>query len=254
MRSNGVGLSDALAHFEKGVWSDTRPYLTDFASAETFREVVGRREAFEDLVSVQHGIHTHRVQWYVVAAELGSARALELSIEAVQPHWKDPKSTDHMWDMIVDASDVSDLTKPENMHAFLRRLASSWWPSYSAVGKAVTAEHEGHAKRKAAMRALYPRENRFTDGLRDNIQPHWGAAQKQRWDDTRRIEQTIRTEAVRDSGYRWTGWIPRAGAQGASDLVAGVRPDPYFVPTVAYPEAGAGATAEEAVDLEKQPA
>lgn len=233
MIRDGTSLDQVLTEAEAGTWSGDRPVFTDFVPPGVFLALVRGGHLFVDLVGRSHGVHTHRIQWYVAGQIMGKAQALELYQEAAEPRWRDEGK--YMWDLVVDAlgAAAGDFTQPDRLHQHLRQgLAETPW--LSKLSEAAQEEHAAHPETKAAMIRTYPREEEHTPALRNAVEPHQRALDA---DDKGAsalvVAQGIENEVVDtedDEGrWRWTGWIPRQTSQRPDEATT------YFVPTVRLP-------------------
>jgi hypothetical protein len=102
-----------LANFEGNAnFSTARPTLIGFVPADFFRAMVGGGQAFEDSLGGSHGIHSHRIQWYVVAQDIQlnggyhHTNVIDLYKEASSAFWE--KEGKFMWDEVVDRTEMGD--------------------------------------------------------------------------------------------------------------------------------------------------
>lgn len=251
IRSKRTSLAAVLAETEVGAFAVARPILIDFADAAAFAAVTGRGQAFEDLVGpLRHGVHTHRIQWYVVRGELGADAALGLYREALDPRWQ--LGDKMMWDLIVDALDAGDYTQPEVFLKYLMGLEKDGsGKELRALGKAVRKaeeagedlrEHLGEllpAKLDAKLRRAgddYTALMAQADGTGD--QPARLSLRKQAYkalEDVRHERMTTVVKDKRLTGGRatsvvWTGWIHPERSKYKDTLPPGTT----LVPTVVY--------------------
>ena len=102
------GWEQQLGAFEGTTgFSAARPTLINFVPPQFFLKMVGRKQSFEDLLDASHGVHTHRIQWYLIAKDILNGgyqhTVLELYQEAGNEFWENNKK--YMWDEIVDRGD-----------------------------------------------------------------------------------------------------------------------------------------------------
>jgi hypothetical protein len=98
-------------------FAPARPVLIGAVPADFFRSMIGAGQPFEDMLGGAHGIHSHRIQWYVVQHDIAQSgtyhhTALELYKEAGNAFWKDGKGN-YMWDNVVDRQDFTEFASPE---------------------------------------------------------------------------------------------------------------------------------------------
>jgi hypothetical protein len=261
MGEKGVNVSTALAAHEKGVWTDTRPILTDFVPAPAFIKLVASGQLFEDLVGLSHGVQTHRIQWYIIRMTLGPKEAMEVYRESVNSRWKMGK--DNMWDKIVDDVSLvaSEFTTPDRLEDFLIEKVGLVTDNLKNLSDDVKKGHEAQPTRKNDMYKLYPPESMLTKNLKNAIKPDektLNAIEEEKkkpnsqkrstrleklGQKLRQIRESIMFEQVTYNKMTWTGWIPLKGSQAESKGYTGTS---YFVPSVAYPE---GQSPEDSVKL-----
>lgn len=103
------GWEQRLGTFESTTgFSAARPTLINFVPPQFFLKMVGRKQSFEDLLDASHGVHTHRIQWHLIAKDIElnggyQHTVLELYQEAGNEFWENNKK--YMWDEIVDRED-----------------------------------------------------------------------------------------------------------------------------------------------------
>ncbi len=120
-------LSDLIAMLMPE-WSSQMVTLINPTPRDAFVEMAQSGKLFEDYVDsltednrFQHGIQSHRIQWYLIREEFGPI-AFDLFKSAVDPIWlhrHNPTLT--MWDLIVDGGDKNphDFTRPGNLQNYL---------------------------------------------------------------------------------------------------------------------------------------
>ena len=251
MLEHGVGVSEALADHEKGVWTGSRPILTDFVPAEVFRNVVRKGQMFEDLVGKSHGIQTHRIQWYIVGSVTTPEQAHALYQEALNPRWTANGRT--MWDLTVDetGAQAQDFTQPDRLETYLVQAADLLEQAnpVKQLGAQIKAMNERQPASKAVMHRRYPKARKFTAAMKTAIAQHRSlieqaqasnsglertALRAQAMEVVKPIEGVLITNTTKVEGVKktitWTGWIPLQGSQ-AQDAEVEL---PYLVPSVAY--------------------
>jgi len=188
-------LPTALADYEAGKWSKARPLFTEATTEPMFRDVIGKGQMFEDWVSQAHGVHTHRIQWYIVgnAIESGALKTshtvTELYKESINKKWRLTKMMPfpNMWDRLVDESSAeangpNDFTNPENLEAYLNKTRFAEW---IRIGK-----EQFHALRAEARRIH--KELPETKKALNESRP------------TREGKETLARE--KEEQGTWTGW------------------------------------------------
>jgi hypothetical protein len=249
MRRNRESLSETLRGFEGGRNPGSLPQLTDFVPADAFADLVSKGEIFEDLVNPRHGMQTHRLQWFIVAQEMGDNWAKDVYRESVNPRWRVTLAGDekNMWDFIVDQLGVppgDDFTMPSNLETYLTEPRSIF-KRLRPVTQDVIEGHGQIREEKADLRRRYPSEDQYTAsmktivkrlGLFDRDQPHGPTAQARRRNQKRAVVAEIELERIQLTTnvggvvrtITWTGWIAREYSQQQPNDF------PRLIPTVAY--------------------
>ena len=161
-------LSQALSDFEEGIWSGDKLVLTDFVPPPVFLQLLRDGKLFEDLVGKIHGVHSHRIQWFILQYELGSEETLALFKEAGEERWMMKGKS--MWDRIVDATGnkvVTDFTQPSHLENYINErynLLLKHLPE-ERLNKELHEVHEAQPELKTKISLRYPSEDEFPEEL-----------------------------------------------------------------------------------------
>ena len=115
-------LTEILSSQAEGLeWRADLPKLTEAVPGDQFADLVSQGVLFEDWVELQHGVQSHRLQWYLIQKQFPGI-ALALYKEMVHPDW-DQKGGRKMWDLVVDSTasaNAFDFTHPATLERYLK--------------------------------------------------------------------------------------------------------------------------------------
>ncbi|MCB0009204.1 MAG: hypothetical protein KDE04_22215, partial [Anaerolineales bacterium] len=111
-------------------WRRELPRLTEAVPGDAFADLVRQGTLFEDWVEKQHGVQSHRLQWYLIQNQFPGT-ALALYKEMVHDDWEQTNGR-KMWDLVVDSTsseDDHDFTHPATLERYLNEnyQASPRW-------------------------------------------------------------------------------------------------------------------------------
>lgn len=175
-------LTDILASqaVEMG-WQQELPKLVEGVPAESFIDLVGRGFLFEDWVEDQHGVQSHRVQWYLIQKQFPET-ALDLYREVVHSDWVDTEGKT-MWDRVVDSThrfDDFDFTHPATLERYLDTSYRSpllWKNRLSAAIKAGKASFYPQ-KDTYSYQARLLEQKEEPDGPHETAEGRWDGWRK----------------------------------------------------------------------------
>ena len=128
---------------EEGAWAASKPIL--LANTSAFTTVLNKGQMFVDTVAQAHGVHAHRLQWYVIGQDIAKGgynhSAVDLFRESSRVWWRqyhDPTTATsvtnglYMWAQILDTFGGSAFTTPDNLGSPWMIVGEPW--AFSAPG------------------------------------------------------------------------------------------------------------------------
>jgi hypothetical protein len=224
---------DARLSKEEGAWAASKPIL--LANTSAFTTVLNKGQMFVDTVAPSHGVHAHRLQWYVIGQDIAKGgynhSAVDLFREASRVWWReynDPTTATpvtnglYMWAQILDTFGGTAFTTPDNLTKFIVDAADkSDFADLANLAEGVKAAETSRRDLRNAHIRRYAASEHFTKLL------EWAEGNRQESVPVKRDDKVV----VDD--WTYTGFIAHAWMTPPSDIEQ--PDDDQPVPTIVYP-------------------
>jgi len=230
------GNVDASLSREEGAWAASKPIL--LANTAAFTTVLNKGQMFVDTVAPAHGVHAHRLQWYVIARDIAKEggynhSAVELFRESSRVWWRqytDPKFNTpvtkgyYMWEQILDRTgdmETTAFTTPDNLTKFIVEAGGD--PNLAHLSEGIKAAEKSRRDLRNEHIERYAASTHF------NQLHEWAKGDQQQI-------AVRRDDKIVVDGWTYTGFLPRAWMTPPANIKEKLADTPEQpVPTLVYP-------------------
>lgn len=223
---------DARLSKEEGAWAASKPIL--LANTSAFTTVLNKGQMFVDTVAAAHGVHAHRLQWYVIGQDIAKGgynhSAVDLFREASRLWWRQYRDTTtgdpvtnglYMWAQILDTFGGTAFTTPDNLTKFILAAAdNSSFADLANLSEGIKAAENARRDLRNEHIRRYAASEHFKQLY------VWAQGDRQK-------SAVKRDDKVVVDGWTYTGFIAGAWMTPPSDIEKPDRDQP--VPTIVYP-------------------